>query len=541
MNILRAIGTVGAMTLISRVFGYLRDMVIAVTFGASGATDAFFVAFRIPNFMRRLFAEGAFAQAFVPIFAEYREQQDRAALRDLLDHTAGTLLAALTLITILGWLAAPWLILVFAPGFSAAPAQHDLASAMLRLTFPYLAFISLTAMAGGILNSIGRFTVPAITPVLLNLSLIGAALWLAPRLAEPVMALAIGVFIAGLAQLALQLPFLARQGLLPRPRLSFAHTGVRRILRLMLPALFGSSVVQINLLFDTLLASLLATGSISWLYYGDRFVELPLALTGIALATVTLPRLSRQQARGDQADFSATLDWALRLGCLAGIPAALGLILLAQPILATLVQYRAFTAVDTQMAALAMVALALGLPAFIGIKVLAPGYYARQDTATPMRIGVYAMAANIGLNILIVGPWVVLALPGPHAGLALATALAAYLNAALLYRGLRRAGVYCPQPGWGRWLLRIIVAGLLMGLVLLWLAPPLSQWSTWHSPTRILALMGLIGLGGLLFGLALLALGLRPGHLSAPAELTTATATATATGQRGLPPGQDGV
>lgn len=513
MNLLRATGTVGAMTMLSRIFGYLRDMVIAVLFGATGSTDAFFVAFRIPNFMRRLFAEGAFAQAFVPVFSQYQTQRSRAELKDLVDHTAGTLLLVLMLITAVGVLAAPWLITLFAPGFVGEPERHALATDMLRLTFPYLLFISLTALAGGILNSLGKFAVPAFTPVLLNLSLIGAALWLAPQLADPVTALAWGVLLAGIAQLAFQFPFLARQGLLPRPRWQRAHAGVRQIVRLMLPALFGSSVVQINLLFDTLLASLLATGSVSWLYYGDRFVELPLALIGIAIGTVILPKLSRQQSQEDSAGYRDTLDWALRLGVLAGLPAMLGLICLSQPILATLVQYRAFTVEDTRMASLALVALACGLPGFIAIKILAPGFYARQDTATPVRIGIYAMLANMLLNVLLVGPWVWLGWIGPHAGLALATALAAYVNAGLLYRELRRRGDYQPQPGWNRWLGQISIAGAIMSAGLIWFSPPLAVWSTWPALDRALALLGLIGAAAVVFFAILLGFGLRPRQL----------------------------
>jgi putative peptidoglycan lipid II flippase len=509
-RLLRSTAVVSAMTLLSRVFGYLRDMVIAVSFGATGATDAFFVAFRIPNFLRRLFAEGAFSQAFVPVFAEYREKQRRAALKDLVDHVAGTLLVALTAVTALGVIGAPVIISVFAPGYLDDPQRFELASGMLRITFPYLLFISLTALAGGILNSMGRFGVPAFTPVLLNLSLIGAALWLAPRMAEPVTALAWGVFIAGAAQLALQVPFLARLGLLPRPRLDRAHAGVRRILKLMLPAIFGVSIVQINLLFDTLIASFLASGSISWLYYSDRFVELPLALFGIALSTVTLPRLSAQHAARDGEGFQATLDWALRSAFLVAVPATLGLILLAGPILATLVQYRAFSPQDTEMARLSLMAYALGLPAFMAIKILAPGFYSRQDTKTPVKIGVIAMVANMGLNVLFVVPWVWLELPGPHAGLALATSASAWLNAALLRRRLAREGVYAGGAHWPRLLPASVLAGLLMAGLLLWATPPLETWGGWGPLERAAVLGVLIAAGGAAYAAALWLAGVRP-------------------------------
>lgn len=511
-KLLKSTAVVGGMTLVSRVFGYLRDMVVAVVFGATGATDAFFVAFRIPNFLRRLFAEGAFSQAFVPVFAEYKAQRGEAALKDLVDHVAGILALILSLVTALGILAAPVVIAVFAPGYLDEPDRFALATEMLRITFPYLLFISLTALAGGILNSYGRFGVPAFTPVFLNLSLIGATLWLAPRMEQPVVGLAWGVFIAGAVQLAFQLPFLARLGLLPRLRLDRAHEGVRRILKLMLPAIFGSSVAQINLLFDTLIASFLAAGSISWLYYSDRFVELPLALFGIAIATVILPKLSDHHARNAGREFGGTLDWALRLSLVVALPAMVGLVFLAGPILAALIQYREFGENDAFMSMLSLMTLSLGLPAFILIKVLAPGFYSRQDTKTPVAIGIKAMLANMVLNVLIVVPWVHSDLPGPHAGLALATALSAYLNAGLLYRRLRRDGAYTPRPGWRPLALRVGVACAVMGGVLGWLVPPLSAWGEWAASERLVRLLGLVSAGAISYLLAALALGLRPTH-----------------------------
>lgn len=510
-RLLKSTAVVSAMTLISRLFGYLRDMVLAISFGATGSTDAFFVAFRIPNFLRRLFAEGAFSQAFVPVFAEYKEQRGREALKDLLDHTAGALTLILFIVTAIGMLAAPLLILVFAPGFAGEDnGRQVLAADMLRITFPYLLFISLTAMAGGILNSVGRFAVPAFTPVFLNLSLIVAALWGAPYFEEPVKALAWGVFVAGAAQLLFQFPFLARQGLLPRPRLKKAHEGVKKITRLMLPAIFGSSVVQINLLVDTLIASFLVAGSISWLYFSDRFVELPLALFGIAIATVILPRLSREHAAKTPEAFNNTLDWALKLTLVVAVPAMLGLIFLAGPILASLIQYREFTAFDTTMAAMSLMAYAAGLPAFMLIKILAPGYYSRQDTKTPVKIGIIAMLANMALNVTIVVPWVMLELPGPHAGLALATGLSALLNAGLLLRGLRRSGIYRPHNGWRAFLIQVAVAGLAMSLALWFATPALEHWGQWPAMERVTRLLSLIALGSAAYGATLLALGVRP-------------------------------
>jgi integral membrane protein MviN len=335
-RLLRSGAVISAMTMISRVLGLLRDMIVARYFPVDGATDAFYVAFRIPNLLRRLFAEGAFSLAFVPVLSEYKEKRDRAALKDLIDHVAGYLALILLVITVIGVVAAPVVMWVFAPGFESKPsARPDLAVEMLRITFPYILFISLTAFVSGILNTFHKFAIPALTPALLNVVMIAAAVWGSSYFAEPVLALAWGVFFAGLAQLLFQLPTLARLGLLPRLRLRKAHEGVSRIMKLMIPTLFGSSVAQLNLLINTLLASFLAVGSISWLYYSDRFVELPLAIVGVALGTVILPKLSSDHAKADATQFRQTMDWALRLGLLISLPATLGLVLLAKPILAT--------------------------------------------------------------------------------------------------------------------------------------------------------------------------------------------------------------
>ncbi|MGH8501592.1 MAG: murein biosynthesis integral membrane protein MurJ [Gammaproteobacteria bacterium] len=516
-RLFKSTAIVGGMTFVSRIFGYARDAVVFIFFGAGGGTDAFFVAFRIPNFLRRLVAEGAFSQAFVPVFSEYREQRDAAALKELVDHVTGVMMVMLMLITVAGVLAAPVLVSLFAPGFTDNPERLALTVDMLRITFPYILFISLTALAGGILNSFGRFAVPAFTPVFLNLSLIAASLWLAPAFERPITGLAWGVFIAGAVQLAFQLPFLYRLNLLPRPRLARAHDGVRRILRLMGPAIFGSSVVQINVLFNTMIASFLAVGSISWLYASDRFVELPLALLGVATATVILPRLSQQHARQSAPAFSQTIDWALRISVLVAIPATLGLVLLAGPILATLIQYREFTAADTLMATMSLVAYGAGLPAFVMIKVLAPGFYARQDTRTPVRIGVLAVLANMVLNVIIVVPWAYFDVPGPHAGLATGTTLSAYLNASLLYRQLRRNGVYRVQTGWNNLALKVGAATAAMGGALFTMTPALAQWSDWTATQRGVQLCGLIALGAAVYLLTLLMLGVRPRQFAAGA------------------------
>ena len=503
MSLLKSIATVGSNTLVSRVLGLVRDIVFARVFGASAGTDAFFVAFKIPNFMRRLFAEGAFSQAFVPVLAEYRAQHDAAELKGFVDRVAGTLGGILLAVTVLGVLGAPLLVMLFAPGFIGAQDKFDLTVAMLRLTFPYLLFISLTALAGGILNTWKRFGVPAFTPVLLNLSLIGCALWLAPRMDQPIVALAWGVLIAGVAQLLFQLPFLRRLGLLPIPRFAPRDAGVRKIGRLMLPALFGVSVTQINLLIDTLIASFLVTGSVTWLYYSDRLVELPLGIFGIALSTVLLPNLSGHHANEDPESFSASLDWSLRWVFLVVTPAAVGLVTLAGPMLATLFHSAVFTGHDVAMASRSLIAYGVGLLGFSLIKVLAPGYYARQDTRSPVRIAVIAMLTNVTLNLILVFPLA-------HAGLALATSLAATLNAALLYRGLRRDGVYRPRPGWRVLLLRVALACGLMGGLLARGAGGLEAWVQRSTMLQLAWLLAWIGCGVLVYFGALWLLGVRP-------------------------------
>ncbi|MBN8413906.1 murein biosynthesis integral membrane protein MurJ [Halomonas denitrificans] len=480
---------VSSMTMVSRVLGLVRDVVIATLLGAGQGADAFFVAFKIPNFMRRLFAEGAFNQAFVPVLSEYSTTRTRDEVRELLNAVCGSLAAVLALITALAIVAAPWLTWLFAPGFARDPEKLALTADMLRLTFPYLLLISLTAFAGSVLNTWNRFAVPAFTPVLLNLSLIGAALLLTPLMSEPSMALAWGVLIAGAAQLLFQVPFLVRLGLMPRPWPNFAHEGVRRILKLMAPALFGVSVSQINLLLDTILASLLAAGSVSWLYYSDRLVELPLGVFGVAIGTVILPALSRRHAEASTEHFSQMLDWALRAVLLLGLPAALALALLAEPLLITLFHYGAMTDNDIVMAAMSLRAYALGLVAFMLIKVLAPGFFARHDTKTPVKVGIVAMVANMVFNLILIWPLA-------HAGLALATALSAFLNAGMLAWLLRRQGVLNFQPGWGRFGVQLGGGCVAMAGVLILLAPDWHQWLTWSLVARALWMLGLVAAGG---------------------------------------------
>ena len=503
--------------MLSRVLGLLRDIVIAAFVGATANADAFFVAFKVPNFLRRLFAEGAFSQAFVPVLAEYRERGSKELVRELLARVSGVLGGSLLLFTGIAVIGAPVAAAVFAPGFLDDPRKYGLTADMIRITFPYLFLISMTGFCGAVLNSYGRFAVPAFTPALLNLSLIGAALVGTQWFAEPVFALAWGVLLAGVAQLLFQWPFLYRLELAPRPRWDTRHPGVRRIAALMAPALFGVSVAQINLLLDTVLASFLPTGSVSWLYYSDRLTELPLGVFGIAIATVILPRLSSFKAGDDAAKFAATLDWAMRSVLLIGLPAGAALALLAEPILATLFQYGALTATDVTMAALSLQAYSLGLLAFMLVKVLAPGYYARQNMSTPVRIGIIAMLANMLMNLMFVIPLHYLWGIG-HAGLALATSLAAYLNAGLLLRGLRRmpadTGSNAPpvlqfQPGWRKFLIRLTLATLAMSLTLIFAAPAPDAWSAWGPIERALRLSLLILQGLLSYLLAHYLLGTR--------------------------------
>ena len=502
---LKSLAKVGSNTLVSRVLGFVRDLVFAHLFGASAGTDAFFVAFKIPNFLRRLFAEGAFSVAFVPVLTEYKEKRGFDQLKLFIDHVAGTLGVVLLAVTLLGIIGAPVLVMIFAPGFIGDPEKLTLASDMLRLTFPYLFFISLTALAGGILNSHDRFGIPAFTPVLLNISMIGCALWLSPMMDRPVVALAWGVLFAGIVQLLFQAPFLVQLKLLPKFKFAPKDEGVRKIGRLMLPALFGVSVTQLNLLLDTLIASFLVTGSISWLYYSDRLMEFPLGVLGVALGTVILPSLSRTHATESTDGFSHTLDWGLRWVLLLGTPAAVGLFLLSGPMISTLFQSNAFSAEDVAMAQKSLMAYSLGLVPFILIKVLAPGYYARQDTRTPVRIAVIAMAANMVMNIVLVFPLA-------HAGLALATTLSASLNAFLLFRGLRREGIYVPQSGWALLLLRAVAASSLLALVLFWGAGALSEWTTTTTVEKVWRLLGLVGGGSLVYFAALWILGIRLRH-----------------------------
>lgn len=502
---------VSLMTFLSRVFGFIRDVIFAREFAASAGMDAFLIAFKIPNFMRRLFAEGAFNQAFVPTLGEYKETQGKDAVKDLVQHVSGTLGGYLFIITVIGVIAAPVLIMLFSPGYleQQNQSQYDLTVSLLRITFPYILFISLVAFAGGILNTYQQFAIPAFTPVLLNLSLIASTWWIVPMMEEPVMGLAIGVFIAGLAQLLFQLPFIARLGLLSKPRWNPGHAGVKQILKLMLPALFGASVAQINLLLDTIIASLLVTGSISWLYYSDRLMEFPLGILGVALATVILPGLSKQHAAQSREAFSKTLDNAIRWVIYLGLPSAIGLFMLAEPIITTLFGSDQFLKRDIEMSSMSLMAYSFGLLGFILVKVLLPGFYSRKDTKTPVRIGIIALSVNMIFNIIIVVPWFLLDYPGAHTGLAIATSISAFTNAFLLYRWLRIHDVYWPAAGWPKVWLQVSFANMMLLVVLYLEQHDLEQWLQWTIWEQISQLLITIGLSIGMYFLCLLLSGVR--------------------------------
>ena len=502
MNLLKSLAMVSSMTLISRILGFVRDFVIARTFGAGMLTDAFFVASKLPNLLRRLFAEGAFSQAFVPILGEYKNKRGELETKRLLDHVATLLFLIVLAVTLLGMAAAPWVVYISAPGFAADAGKFAITVELTRITFPYILFMSLVALAGGVLNTWSRFAVPAFTPVLLNLSMIGMALWAAPYFEPPVLALGWAVFIGGALQLALQVPSLRRIGMLPRFSVDWQDEGVRRILKLMAPAAFGVSVAQISLLINVVFASFLATGSVSWLYYADRLMEFPAGMLGAALGTILLPSLSRYNASASYDEYSKLLDWGLRLTLLLAAPAALALAIIAVPLIATLFFHGAFTAEDVFRTRDALVAYSLGLLGLILVKVLAPGFYARQNVRTPVKIALVTLFVTQVLNLALIG-WL------QHAALALSIGLAACLNATLLYRGLRRHGIYTPQAGWPWFYAKLLVALLTMGLALWFATGEVDQWLTWRLSERILRLAAIVAFGSTTYFATLWVAGFR--------------------------------
>ncbi len=513
MNLFKAASTVSLLTLASRVTGLVREQLIAAAFGASAATDAFNVAFRIPNLLRRLFAEGAFSQAFVPVLAATRETDGDEATRRLIDAVASVLAVALLLTCIVGMAAAPVLVWLIGSGL----AEFELAATMTRWMFPYIAFMSMVALSAGILNTWKRFAVPAVTPVLLNLAVIAAAWWGAPWFARqglnPVLALAAGVMLGGVLQAAIQLPALRAIGCMPRfalgwtgLRAAWRHPGVVRVLGLMAPALLGVSVAQISLLINTKIASHVGVGAVSWLTYADRLMEFPTALLGVALGVVLLPQLSAAQARDDAAGYSGLLDWGLRVLVLLALPCAVALIVFPRPLVAVLFHYGQFQPQDVTQTTRALMGYGVGLMGLVGVKVLAPGFYARQDIRTPVRIAIVVLVATQVMNALLV-PWL------GHAGLALSIGLGALLNAGWLFVGLRRGGVYRPRPGWGLFMLRVLLACSALGLLLAWAARAIdwiglqTQWGQ-----RAGWMAAVLAGAALLYFAVLLASGLRLAH-----------------------------
>lgn len=507
MNLLKALAAVSSMTLLSRILGFARDTIIARVFGAGMLTDAFFVAFKIPNLLRRLFAEGAFSQAFVPILAEYKNRKGHAATRVLVSQVGTALTLALVAVAVLGVAGAPWVAYISAPGFRADPEKFELTVTLLRITFPYIIFISLVALAAGILNTWSKFSVPAFAPVLLNVSMIAAALWLAPYFDPPVLALGWGIALGGVLQLAWMLPHLLKIDMLPRPTRRFDDPGVRRVLTLMAPATLGVSVAQISLLINTIFASFLATGSVSWLYYADRLMEFPTGMLGVALGTILLPSLAKHYSDDSPIEYSRLLDWGLRLTLLLALPAAAALAVLAVPLITTLFHYGAFTADDVTMTQRALIAYSLGLAGLILVKVLAPGFYARQNIRTPVKVAIFTLIATQLMNLAFI-------IPLGHAGLALAIGLGACLNATLLLHLLRKQGIYQPQPGWARYFLRLLLAVGLMAATLFFAMGDASWWLAAGFLERFVRLSLLVIGGGALYFAALGLMGFRPAQFT---------------------------
>ena len=507
MNLLRTLGAISSLTLVSRVLAFARDVLIARIFGAGVATDAFFVAFKLPNLLRRLFAEGAFSQAFVPIFGEYKNRRGRDETKLLVDHVTTMLAIILFIVTLIGIIAAPVLVYISAPGFVKDAAKFDLTVQLLRITSPYIFFISLVSVAAAVLNTFNKFAVPAFSPVLLNLCFIGGALWLAPYFDPPILALAWSVFIAGFIQLAFQLPFLKKIGMLPSLRFSLSDSGMWSVIKKMGPAVFGVSIAQISLLINTIFASFLVAGSVSWLYYADRLMEFPAGILGVALGTILLPSLSRCYASNDTAEYSRLLDWGLRLTILLTLPAALALGMIAVPLLATFFQYGAFAAHDVLMTSRALIGYSVGLIGLILVKILAPGFYARQDIKTPVKIGVVTLLATQAMNALFIG-WI------QHAGLALSIGLGACLNSVILFYYLRKRGIYHPEPGWAKFFFKVCIAVGVLALTL-WLGMGSEQsWLTSSGWSRILRLAALVAAGVVVYFSVLGLLGFRPRDFS---------------------------
>lgn len=509
MNLLRVLASVGSMTFLSRILGFARDTLIARMFGAGLATDAFFVAFKIPNLLRRVSAEGAFSQAFVPILAEYKSQRTPAETHALISHVASLMGVFLVLVTIVGMLAAPLIVGITAPGFAKNASKFALTVELLRITFPYIVFISLVSLAGGVLNTYSKFQIPAFTPVWLNVSFIVAILFVAPYFNNAIQVLAWAVFVGGVLQLLFQWPYLHKLGLVPRYELNWQDEGVRRILKLMGPAIFGVSVAQISIVLNNIFASFLQTGSVSWLYYADRLMEFPTGVLGVALGTILLPSLSKAFVNKTEAEYSQLLDWGLRLTFLLAAPAAVALAVLSKPLVASLFYYGKFSATDVMMTERAVIAYSLGLIGLILVKVLAPGFYARQNVKTPVKIAIFTLVITQLLNILFV-----FVLDLQHAGLALSIGLGACINAGLLYYHLRRDGIYHLQTGWFKFFSKMTLALLAMAGALYWLAMRAGDWLQMVTIVKLAWLAVLVVAGAVVYFTVLWLLGFRPRDFS---------------------------
>ncbi|HIG89081.1 murein biosynthesis integral membrane protein MurJ [Candidatus Thioglobus sp.] len=506
-SFLKSSSIVTAMTFLSRILGLVRDYFIARYFGANGLTDAFLVAFRIPNFLRRLFAEGAFSQAFVPILADAKINNSEQEVQNVINHIGTKFLTTLVIITFITVIIAPLIIFMFAWGFYFEEDQtkFNLASDMLRITFPYLLLISLTAFSGAILNTYDKFAVPAFTPVLLNISMILSAIYLSEYLQTPIMALAWGVLIGGVAQLLFQIPFLVKIKKLPKLARG-DHKSIKTLKKRMLPALFGVSVSQINLLIDTMIATVLVSGSVSWLYYSDRLLELPLALIGIALATVALAKLSNHFANKDNEKFTRTVDYALKIGLLLGAPACAGLVLLAEPLIITLFQYEEFDPFAASQSAMSLMAYGSGLIAFIIVKILAPVFLSRGDTKTPVKVGVIAMVSNVFLNIIF-------SFYFAHVGLAVATSIAAVINASLLYYYLTKQSIFSISTDLIKLFFKVLLASFIMVAFILTFSNNISFYLESDAWQRITSISTIIGASIAIYFVCLRILGIRMNQL----------------------------
>lgn len=509
MNLLKSLATISGLTLVSRILAFARDMLIARIFGAGMANDAYIIATRLPNLLRRLFAEGAFSQAFVPIFGEYKKKRGHEETQLLVDHVTTMLALILFAVTLIGIIAAPILVYIGAPGFVHDAAKFDLTTQMLRITSPYIFFISLVAVAAGILNTYNKFWVPAFAPILLNICLVGGALWLAPYFDQPIMGLAWAWFIAGFVQLAFQIPFLKKIGMLPRIRFNWKDEGMRRVIRQMGPAVFGVSIAQISLIINTVIASFFVVGSVSWLYYADRLMEFPSGVLGAALGTILLPSLSKCNAGNDSAEYSKLLDWGLRLTIMLAVPSALALGMISVPLLSTLFQRGAFTATDVLMTSHALIGYSVGLIGLILVKILAPGFYARQDIRTPVKIGIVTLIVTQLMNVLFI-----YGLHLQHAGLALSIGLGACFNSAVLFYFLRKNDIYQPEPGWAMYFTKIGLSVAALGITL-WIGMGSEQsWLTGSGWARIGRLTALVTGGVFVYFAVLAALGFRPRDFS---------------------------